>query len=79
MLEERGFFEQEIGRVEERFENIVHAFSTYTSRWTPEGEVFQRGINSIQLMWDGERWWIVNIMWRGVGPDTEIPERYRRK
>ena len=79
MLEERGFFESEIGRVTEQFGNMVHAFSTYDSRWTPEGDVFQRGINSIQLLDDGERWWIVNVMWWGVGPDVEIPAKYRKK
>jgi len=78
-LEERGFFESEIGRVTEQFGNMVHAFSTYDSRWTPEGDVFQRGINSIQLLDDGERWWIVNVMWWGVGPDVEIPAKYRKK
>ena len=78
-LEERGFFESEIGRVTEQFGNIVHAFSTYDSRSTPEGDVFQRGINSIQLLDDGERWWIVNVMWRGVGPTFEIPEKYLQK
>ncbi|MBI2615550.1 MAG: hypothetical protein HYW52_07755 [Gemmatimonadetes bacterium] len=41
-------------------------------------EVIQRGINSIQLTWDGERWWIANIMWRGVGPSVELPARYLR-
>ena len=77
-LESGGFFEREIGRIEERFENIVHAFSTYDSRRTQDGEVIQRGINSIQLMWDGKRWWIFNIFWRGVGPSAEIPEKYLR-
>ena len=77
-LEERGFYEREIGRVAERFENIVHAFSSYESRRTAEGEVIQRGINSIQLTWDGERWWIANVLWRGVGPNVEIPARYVR-
>jgi len=75
-MEERGFFESEVARVAEQFEHMAHAFSTYESRWTPEGEVFQRGINSFQLLFDGERWWIVNIMWQGVGPEFEIPARY---
>jgi hypothetical protein len=79
ILEERGFFEREIGRVVERFENIAHVFSTYDSRSTADGAVFARGINSIQLMWDGERWWVANIMWRGVGPDAEIPAKYLQK
>lgn len=75
-IEERGFFEREIGRVSERFENIVHAFSAYESRQTADSPVIQRGINSIQLTWDGERWWVTNIMWRGVGPNVEIPPKY---
>ncbi len=76
LIEERGFYESEIGRVTEEFGAIAHAFSTYQSQWTPDGAVFQRGINSIQLLWDNERWWIMSIMWWGVGPDEEIPERY---
>ena len=75
-LEERGFFEIEIGRVEERFENIAHLFSTYETHSTLDGDVIQRGINSIQLTWDGQRWWILNIMWRGVGPNINIPHKY---
>ena len=76
LVEERGFFESEVGRVTEEFGNIAHAFSTYESRWTPDGDVFQRGINSIQLLWDGTRWWIVDVYWWGVGPEAEIPARY---
>ena len=76
-LEQRGFFESEIGRVTEEFKSITHVFSTYQSRWTPEDpEPFQRGINSIQLFHDGDRWWIVNIFWRGVPGDEAIPDRY---
>lgn len=71
-----GFWENESHRVVERFENIAHVFSTYESRNALDGDVFQRGINSIQLSWDGERWWIVNIMWRGVDADFEIPSEY---
>ena len=78
-LEEWGFFESEIGRVTEQFGNMAHAFSTYDSRSTQDGDVFQRGINSIQLLDDGERWWIVNVMWWGVGPDFEIPAKYLRQ
>jgi hypothetical protein len=75
-LSESGFFEVESNRIEEVFENITHVFSTYESRRTADGPVFMRGINSIQLMFDGQRWWVMNIMWRGVGADFEFPERY---
>ncbi len=77
-LEERGFFEIEAARTTERFGDIAHAFSTYESRWHAEDpEPFQRGINSIQLMNDGERWWIITIFWAGERPDMPIPARYR--
>ncbi|MGD8727366.1 MAG: hypothetical protein PVH40_06955 [Gemmatimonadales bacterium] len=75
-IEERGFFESEVGRITEQFGAIAHAFSSYQSQWTPDGEVFQRGINSIQLLWDNQRWWILSIFWWGVGPDEELPARY---
>ncbi len=73
---ENGFFEVESNRVTEVFENIAHVFSTYESRRTPDGPVFQRGINSIQLMFDGRRWWVMNIFWRGVGADFEFSDKY---
>ena len=75
-LEEIGFFEAEIGRVTERFGNIAHIFSTYESTREEEGDPVQRGINSMQLLWDGDRWWMVNILWDQEREGSEIPERY---
>ncbi len=75
-LEEVGFFESEVGRTTERFGNIAHAFSTYESRVEGEDDPFQRGINSIQLFWDGSRWWIVNVLWDQERDDNPIPDEY---
>ena len=60
-----GFFEDEIGRTVETYGHVVHAFSSYQSKRTPDGEVFARGINSFQLLNDGTRWWVVTIYWQG--------------
>ena len=76
-LEQRGFFETEINRVTETYGNIVHVFSVYESRWKKEDEKpFARGINSIQLMYDGERWWIMSIVWQNETSSTPLPEKY---
>lgn len=76
-LEQRGFFEIEAARKTERFGNMVQAWSTYESRWKPEDEKpFQRGINSIQMRYDGTRWWIVTVFWQGETPEHPIPEKY---
>lgn len=76
-LEEDGFFEKEIHRVEEQFGPIAHVFSTYESRRSlSDEEPFARGINSFQLFNDGKRWWVVNIYWTAERPDLPIPEKY---
>jgi hypothetical protein len=76
-LEENGFFESEFARRVETYGHIAHAWSTYESRHTAEDpEPFARGINSIQLMHDGRRWWLVTIFWEAETPRTPIPEQY---
>jgi hypothetical protein len=72
-----GFFEREVARREEAFGTIMHVFSTYESRRAAADEKpFARGINSIQLMQHGGRWWIVTVMWDQERPDTPIPAKY---
>ena len=79
-LEREGFFEKEVARVSEQFGQIVHAFSTYESRHAPDdAKAFQRGINSIQLMNDGKRWWIVTIFWQGEDDKTPLPAKYLKQ
>ena len=76
-LEKDGFYEKEIHRVTEQYGSLCHMFSTYESyRSAADTEPFVRGINSIQLMHDGERWWIVSIYWLGEKEDNPLPEKY---
>ena len=74
-----GFFEQEIHRVTERFGPIAHVWSTYESRKTETGPVIARGINSIELFWDGQRWWIANAIWTDETKENPIPKQYLPK
>jgi hypothetical protein len=77
---ENGFYETEVARRTEQFGQIAHAWSTYESRHSPEDrEPFMRGINSFQLFYDGQRWWIVNIFWQHETAAQPIPEKYLRK
>ena len=76
-FDKEGFYESEVARQTEQFGQIVHAFSTYESRHTPDNaKPFARGINSIQLMNDGTRWWVVTIFWQGEDDKTPLPEKY---
>ena len=79
-LEKNGFYEREIGRTTEQFGSVVHVFSTYDSKKTLQDEKpFMRGINSIQLWFDGKRWWIVSVFWQAESPDNPLPEKYLNK
>jgi len=75
-LEKDGFFEYEIHRVTERFGPIAHVWSTYEARRTMDGPVIVRGINSIELFWDGKRWWIANAIWTDETAENPIPKQY---
>ncbi len=74
-----GFHEYEIGRVTERFGHIMQVFSAYEGRQTSDGPVVTRGINSIQLVYDGARWWIASIMWDSETDSNPLPDKYLGK
>jgi len=75
-FDKEGFFESEVARRVEQYAHIAHVFSTYESRHEKGGKPFARGINSIQLLNDGNRWWIVTIYWEGETPETPLPDQY---
>lgn len=76
-LKARGFFEKEVARRMDRFGNIVEMFSTYESRRDAADEKpFARGINSIQLRFDGQRWWIVTVFWEAESAVHPLPAEY---
>ena len=58
----QGFWEWETDREVRRSGNMVHVWSHYAAARTPDGEPFLRGVNSITLFHDGERWWIMGWM-----------------
>ncbi len=76
-FEKEGFYEKEIARRMEQFGQIAHVWSTYESRHSPDdSQPFMRGINSIQLFNDGERWWIVTVYWQHESAEHPIPPEY---
>lgn len=79
-LVENGFHEVEINRTTDTFGQITQVFSTYESYHNKTDEKpFMRGINSIQLLNDGTRWWVINIYWKQETAENPIPETYLPK
>jgi len=56
-------------------------WSTYETRTTPdgkppEGKVLDRGINSIQAVYDGKQWHVQEILWQAETPADPVPAKY---
>jgi hypothetical protein len=70
-----GFHEREINRITKQFGNIAHVFSTY--EFTNDDKTDKgRGVNSIELYWDGTRWWIAFASWDEERPGSPIPKEF---
>jgi hypothetical protein len=79
MIEQQGFAEREIHRVVEEFGPFVNVWSTYSGGFATPNAPVMRGINSIQLMNDGTRWWVVAISWLAETPTNPLPAKYLPK
>ncbi|HKH43404.1 MAG TPA: hypothetical protein VKM72_01940 [Thermoanaerobaculia bacterium] len=72
-FQKTSFYEKEVSRREERFGKIAHVWSAYEGRYTPDGEVVLRGVNSFQLYHDGDRWWVVSMLWDNERTGIPLP------
>ncbi len=75
-LEKDGFDEKEISRKVEHFGNMYHVWSTYESRNEAGGPVIERGINSVELYFDGARFWITGWTFDSERKDNPLPKEY---
>ena len=78
-LEKNGFHETEISRKVEKFGSVYHVWSTYETRNTSDGPIIGRGINSIELFFDGARFWIITWVFDDEREDNPIPSEYLTK
>jgi len=77
-LDKANYFEIEIGRKQEEYNNISQVFSTYKSTLITEKKMFfESGINSFQLIYYKDRWWIASALFNNETKDTMIPDKYK--
>jgi hypothetical protein len=70
------FYEVQVKYSSETFGHIAHLWSTYETRPTPDGKPIARGINSIQAVFDGQQWKILEILWQTENATDQIPAQY---
>jgi hypothetical protein len=67
-----GFTERELARRVEIFGDLAHAWSSYEGTGDG-GKLKVRGINSIQLVRQNDRWLVQSIFWQHEGPARPLP------
>jgi hypothetical protein len=68
-----GFFEKELKHELVSYGTIAHVFSTYETRESKNGPITNRGVNSIQLFFDQNRYYIVNVLWCAESMGFTLP------
>lgn len=72
----KGFFETEINQQVVRYGHFAHVLSSFEARNAPDGPVRARGINSFQLLNDGQRWCILSLTWEIETPDHPLEQGF---
>lgn len=78
MIMETAFYENEVNREVRIFGNIAHVWSTYETHLEKDGPVMRRGINSIQLFYENERWFIISWIFDKELENNKIPKSFDR-
>ncbi len=71
-----GFFEKELHQEIVEYGTIAHVFSTYETTERINGPSTNRGINSIQLFKDNNRYYIISIFWCAESMGFKLPSKY---
>jgi hypothetical protein len=76
-LRGKAFYEHEIHRITHRAGNVVHLLSTSEHASSSTGPVEGRSVDSLELFWDGTRWWITNVsIWDVESSKHALPTEF---
>ncbi len=70
------FYEHQIKVRSESWAHLAHLWSTYTTSDSPTGKPIDRGINSIQAVYDGKQWHVIEIVWQAETAAEPVAEKY---
>jgi len=68
-----SFTEKELSRAVHKFGSIAQIFSSYEFTLSSPKPLTRRGINSLQMINEKGRWWILMLIWDEETADNVIP------
>ncbi|HJV23554.1 MAG TPA: hypothetical protein VJ570_12700, partial [Holophagaceae bacterium] len=70
---EKGFIEHETKRDVQQWGNMAAIWTRYETSFGEGMKEHMRGINSLQLQFDGTRWWVMAIHFQNEDAKTKLP------
>ena len=71
---EEGYLEYETGKTVDQYNGLANVFQSFYGKDSEGRE--ERGINSYQLVFFHDRWWIANLVWVLAAKGKPIPKKY---
>ena len=73
----KAFYEHEVHRIAHRAGNVAHVLCTAEQQYAPDGPVAGRSVDSLEMYWDGSRWWITNAnIWEVETKVHPLPKEF---
>ena len=64
-MKSKSFYEHEVHRITHRVGNVVHVMCTAEQQSEMGGPVKGQSVDSLEMYWDGTRWWIASAnIWK---------------
>ena len=63
---QKGFFEKGTATTVQKQDGIAQVWSPYEIRLEADGPVLYTGINALQCVFDGKRWWITHLAFQST-------------
>lgn len=70
---EKGFIEHELKRDMVQWGNMAGVWTRYETSFGEGMKEHMRGVNSLQLQFDGTRWWVMAIQFQNEDAKTKLP------
>jgi hypothetical protein len=72
----KGFYEREIHRIVHRGGDVAHVLSTAENSLSPNGPAQGHSIDSLELYWDGRRWWVASANVWELSSGESLPAEF---
>ena len=73
-----SFYEIPIAYEMQTFGRMTHVYESYGLHHTKDDQPYVRGVNSWELLFDGTRFYVLQVYWDTERPDNPLPARLQK-